>query len=240
MGGAFSNSYVSNVVTDMTNIVVTSSTDCITIFNQTQLNDITVRDSVFFAADASVKQTVSINLQCLASTATQNNVNVKMKDYIKQVTSAMTQQFSLSSGEANAVATNLTALGQNVINQFYLTCCTQLVQQQVNTITGDNSVIFFAILNLDQTIGDVSTCVNNSSASTNITNAISIIISQKTSAVVQSFLGPLLIIAIIALLIFLAISGIEIKWIIIIAIIVIVGYFVAAFIFGWWPFHKKN
>lgn len=272
MGGVSSqSSIVSNAITaindtvinTMSNVQNSQSQACSTVQNLTVniKGNIQVKN---FKTDQVA--TVTCNLDAKTSTQVVNQMNVdienKIDSLISQSSKSVQELLSLSANQQNSTIDNKTFLkntiSQTIENSIHNVCAQTLSITQGQAVTIENTTQFPMIIdNIDisqhlQGIA-MASCITNNLVSTLANNTSINDLLQKIEQAstseqkgLSALMGPLLLLAGIALIGFLVISGKagnivqDPKKVVMLIAGLAIAYLALAAVFKWTPFHKSD
>jgi len=197
MGG--SSSKAENVVESTTNVMLDIVNEtlqqCTTPVSQVQQSDIVQGDGgIIEGVTFGFRQGVAIDIQCVTSTETINDLDTDIQRTVTQQAEAVTSSLGLpwGSSEANNITRSITNLGTSIRNAYRQECGGIVAQTQTSSIRqGDGGIIRNVDFNFEQTSDNVINCIQNA---VNVNNAKTNLlenINQEAEAVVEGFKFPI-------------------------------------------------
>ena len=197
----------SNVsVETMVSVINSSVLNCNNTSYQNQ--EITVKqgDGSTFNGTINWDEAVSLDNACLQTTVNDTSIQNDIDQAISQLSTAIRQQFgALTAAEAINVENSLVKVGVIVKNTYTTTCNQSVFQQQSLDIQQGNRSVATLYLDWKETAQSQVDCVQNNSSVTDAKDDITQELEQAAKAVIENFLTPLLIIAVVVLAIFIII-----------------------------------
>jgi hypothetical protein len=248
MGPSVSKNYVRQGVSEMASVAVSSTQSCQSSVSENQTVSLSGNTGAnITVGNINFDQAVTVDVTCLESTEVDNLIMQNVAQVAKQMADAVNQQFGLTAGSfADNTADTFADLATDVSTTFTQTC-KSLIGGNQSVLVDDNvgSVISVGDINFNQTVDEVINCVSTNISSTDLDQYADQLDDQSATATVENFLSGIItiiiiIIIVIMVVIFKGVGGL-LNWKFLLTIaLIIVGYFVLAAIFKWWPFSKSD
>lgn len=245
-----SSSYSSNTIDDgvgiSVNVLNESTQNCQTQVYESQ--DLVIEGNTgttINIGDINWSEVITMDLNCTQTSTTQTSIDNSLQQTISQVAKSVAQAFGLPGNSAKAQNnTKLwTQMGIAIKNVYNQTCKSRLdTSQGISIKNNANSTVTIASLNFSEQINSMVNCVQNDSSVSDVKNKIIQNLEQEATAVVQGFLGPLIIIVIIiiAVIAIVFFQTLQSPYFLGFIIVLIILYLVLAFYLKWWPFSVKK
>ena len=244
-----SSAYSSNTVDDGVKIAINVLNEA-TQMCQTQVlesQDLSISDNrggSVNIGEINWSEVINMDISCTQSSTSQNSIDNSLQQTISQIAKAVGQAFSLTGNSASSqnntkLWTDIGVTIKNVYNQK----CKDILEtsQGVSIKNNVNEEVTIASLNFSEQIDGMTQCIQNDESVSNVKNQIKQNIEQKAESIIESLLGPLfaillIIIVIIAVILFGGVKSLtNWKFILALAVIILIYLGLAAFL-KWWPF----
>jgi uncharacterized membrane protein len=201
MGNTRSRTEVNRTVDALFSVVNNTAQDCSSNLTQQQVDRIVNNTGSVTITDSNYEQFAAVDVQCLLTAKTQNDIQAKLIDQVKQQSEAISQQFQLSGAEATAVTNLLTQISLEITNNFASNCPAAILQEQGVDIANNAGNIVFRAIRRNQVANVLRSCSASADNVNAIKGEIQTIVDQTARAKTENFLSGLLqLLAIILIL----------------------------------------
>ncbi len=251
MGHAAAKNIVNDSISEIVNVINSSTQTCQTSVSQNESFSICYSKGVTVSGNfIDMNEAVIIDSACVSKNISNTTTTSAVDTSISQITKAIVSNLGLGTADAANLTTLMTNLQTSIINSYSQTCVEYIQQNESFSLCNDDGVVVQSNIVFENELSDnLVSCIQQDKNVNTVTESIVQLIAQKAEATVTNELGMLLLLLLViaaicaivtfgapALLLFIDWKVVAVLCIFV--FLILVGYFSLAYWQKWFPFHK--
>ena len=206
--GPSSENYANLNLSAIASVLNLALQNCSQTLTEDEVNNIILKDSKVKDLVINQDESIVLKVGCLQSEEATTQLSQALQAAASQTATSIAQQLELSSSESKNVIKISANMASSIKNEFVEKCVDEISEKQVVNIQVEDSEIGNLILKQKDFLNDLVTCSTKGTVNQKLVNDMTVSITQKATAKIESFFTPFLIalamiIGIIALFLFL-------------------------------------